>query len=283
MSFLVYFFVLLVTAAGVLFGLDLVNAPLYPPPDVAIGRSMRHVAAEPAALAAKAKSEIGPATKRQTAADNARKPATETARAENRELTPIYPAGPGPSTTEKTSGNASADRTAAREPRHAATSTKPDADEPAKPDSKTDAAPAARTPSATAVPVADGGRTENESRQARNSCNVQACAAAYRSFRVSDCTYQPNYGPRRLCTRSDGADPRTLARRDGPEAAARIVRDFPRGEAARRPVRRDDQLSEAARIVRKMTRGRGLGDIPVQRADGSIIIVHTGGARAQAR
>lgn len=30
-------------------------------------------------------------------------------------------------------------------------------------------------------------------------CNVSACEAAYRSFRVSDCTYQPNNGPRRLC------------------------------------------------------------------------------------
>ena len=30
-------------------------------------------------------------------------------------------------------------------------------------------------------------------------CNVSACAAAYRSFRESDCTYNPSYGPRRLC------------------------------------------------------------------------------------
>jgi hypothetical protein len=32
-------------------------------------------------------------------------------------------------------------------------------------------------------------------------CNVAACAAAYRSFTASDCTYQPNEGPRKLCTR----------------------------------------------------------------------------------
>jgi penicillin-binding protein 1A len=38
--------------------------------------------------------------------------------------------------------------------------------------------------------------------QARQrSCNVQACARAYRSFRVEDCTYQPYQGPRRYCTR----------------------------------------------------------------------------------
>ncbi len=30
-------------------------------------------------------------------------------------------------------------------------------------------------------------------------CHVAACEAAYRSFRASDCTYQPNNGPRRVC------------------------------------------------------------------------------------
>ena len=32
-------------------------------------------------------------------------------------------------------------------------------------------------------------------------CDVAACAAAYRSFRESDCTYNPNVGPRQLCTK----------------------------------------------------------------------------------
>jgi penicillin-binding protein 1A len=31
-------------------------------------------------------------------------------------------------------------------------------------------------------------------------CNYQACSRAYRSFRASDCTYQPYDGPRRQCT-----------------------------------------------------------------------------------
>ena len=30
-------------------------------------------------------------------------------------------------------------------------------------------------------------------------CNYRACARAYRSFRSSDCTFQPYRGPRRLC------------------------------------------------------------------------------------
>lgn len=33
------------------------------------------------------------------------------------------------------------------------------------------------------------------------ACNVQACEAAYQSFRASDCTYQPYDGPRRLCSK----------------------------------------------------------------------------------
>ena len=34
---------------------------------------------------------------------------------------------------------------------------------------------------------------------AQVSCNVQACERAYRSFRASDCTFQPYDGPRKLC------------------------------------------------------------------------------------
>jgi BA14K-like protein len=32
-------------------------------------------------------------------------------------------------------------------------------------------------------------------------CHVEACTAAYRSFRASDCTYMPSVGQRRLCTK----------------------------------------------------------------------------------
>ena len=34
-------------------------------------------------------------------------------------------------------------------------------------------------------------------------CNVNACTAAYRSFRAADCTYQPSDGPRRLCSKAN--------------------------------------------------------------------------------
>lgn len=37
-------------------------------------------------------------------------------------------------------------------------------------------------------------------------CDVAACTAAYYSFRASDCTYQPTFGPRRLCTKGAVAE-----------------------------------------------------------------------------
>ena len=45
-------------------------------------------------------------------------------------------------------------------------------------------------------------------------CDVSACQAAYRSFRASDCTYQPYSGPRTFCTRGDFREqsPKTTVR-----------------------------------------------------------------------
>jgi len=46
----------------------------------------------------------------------------------------------------------------------------------------------------------------------RAQCNVELCAATYRSFRAADCTYQPYGGTRSLCglgTRSAEAAPQT--------------------------------------------------------------------------
>ena len=39
----------------------------------------------------------------------------------------------------------------------------------------------------------------DEAAASSNRCDVQACASAYKSFRASDCTYQPLDGPRRVC------------------------------------------------------------------------------------
>ena len=37
--------------------------------------------------------------------------------------------------------------------------------------------------------------------QPQRACNRDACEKAYRSFRSSDCTFQPYEGPRRMCTK----------------------------------------------------------------------------------
>jgi hypothetical protein len=61
----------------------------------------------------------------------------------------------------------------------------------------------------------------------RPKCDIAACDAAYRSFRESDCTYNPSFGPRRLCTKGD---PEKYAR-DHPEPAAPAPAATPAAEA----------------------------------------------------
>jgi hypothetical protein len=74
----------------------------------------------------------------------------------------------------------------------------------------------------------------NQPPEAGGACDVATCSQAYRSFRASDCTYQPYDGPRRLCTRGSPGDQvnRTAtadvapARRRGPERVFRVPRVF---------------------------------------------------------
>ena len=72
-------------------------------------------------------------------------------------------------------------------------------------------ASAARAPSAesqtpvrvrrgTEVVSTNANRLRNNA-AAQPQCDVRACSRAYRSFRASDCTFQPYSGPRKLCTR----------------------------------------------------------------------------------
>ena len=67
----------------------------------------------------------------------------------------------------------------------------------------TDQADAAAAPAPAAAPPAP-------------ACDVQACAAAYYSFRATDCTYQPYDGPRRLCTK--GTPPAQTQAKPGADA-----------------------------------------------------------------
>jgi hypothetical protein len=50
-------------------------------------------------------------------------------------------------------------------------------------------------------------------------CDVDACAAAYRTFRASDCTYNSSTG-RRLCTKGEAADDSAAANASAQPVAA---------------------------------------------------------------
>jgi hypothetical protein len=85
--------------------------------------------------------------------------------------------------------------------------------------------------------------------QAANSCDVAACASAYRSFRESDCSYQPFEGPRRLCEGAPGAN--------APNGQAATL--SPNGQTATLPPgqpisrsRYDNDLRDAERAVRRL-------------------------------
>jgi 1A family penicillin-binding protein len=77
------------------------------------------------------------------------------------------------------------------------------------------------------------------------SCDLQACARAYRSFRAEDCTYQPYRGERRLCTKSfsDGEEELQLESRAGLvrscsfEACERTYRSFRAADCTYQPYR----------------------------------------------
>jgi 1A family penicillin-binding protein len=58
---------------------------------------------------------------------------------------------------------------------------------------------AAAAPTELLQPFASEGDDEQNEVGAPPQCNIQACSRAYRSFRASDCTFQPYRGPRRIC------------------------------------------------------------------------------------
>lgn len=153
MSFIVYFFVALIAAGSVLFGLDWLQAPLSPMP--ASKYELRAAVPPPPAPTV---AKVEP-------------------RAEPPQPAPV--AAPAPAV--------------AAMPPAPATSGAP----PAVPEQQ---------PVAIVAPEPDAAAT---AQAAAPKCNIEVCAAAYRSFTAADCTYQPLDGPRRLCTR--GAPPAAAA------------------------------------------------------------------------
>ncbi len=170
---------------------------------------------------------------------NARQPASEAVRKipikratakengdPNNQLTPIYPTAPGKDLPVKdvaeTKPKAPQTETSGSAPAREANAAQPD------PPALANAASA--TPATAAAP---------------NACNVQACEAAYRSFRASDCSYQPFDGPRKFCDATQAAG--QAAASPSPVRAGPPAVDAPSAQ------RRDHQgLQDAIRTVRDL-------------------------------
>lgn len=122
---------------------------------------------------------------------------------------------------------------------HQAAATKDAAPQAQRADGSTGGrAPAAESPPAPAAVVPPSAQTHSVAAEA-NRCDVRACSSAYQSFRVSDCTYQPFEGPRRVCEK-----PSAIGR-----AMASQSRAEPRGKATYRE--RDDDARNV--VVRRVT------------------------------
>lgn len=165
MSFILYVVVLVVSVSSVMMGLDWLSTP--PPP---IPKSVQTVSAP-------AKPDA-PAAARKTAAT----------KSESKQTVGIA-SSPTAAHTDTAKSTPKTDTAkAAQQPAVAAMS------------ETADSAPANATDGTTAAIATSGDVNGAAADAAVPRCDVQACAAHYRSFRESDCTYQPYDGPRRLCT-----------------------------------------------------------------------------------
>jgi hypothetical protein len=116
-------------------------------------------------------------------------------------------------------------------------------------------------------PAAGPANATPVSLHAKNSCDVQACSRAYKSFRESDCTYQPYSGPRQLCV-SPPAPAREASRGDDRSAPVRVHRgdrDVEVQNVARERVtdgasRRDDDGPVLRRQIRRDVTADGEDD-----------------------
>lgn len=168
---------------------------------------------------------------------------------DDRALTPIYPARPpGPDASPATQPSQAPQPPAqpqqqAAQPQPQQPVTQAQADAPPAP-AKSAAGPAPTPKAATPVSL-----------QSRNACDVQACASAYRSFRESDCTYQPYSGPRQLCVSPPSAREasKQASRSREPERTGRNG-DLREGRSDVREDARDAADAERA------TDGRALDD-----------------------
>ena len=300
MSFLIYFFVLLISAASVLFGLDLMSSPLATTPNVPLGR----VQAVSKPLPQQAKQQVEAHQAKQHIAANTQ--------ADNHDLTPVYPASPAtpqhatPVTEQPQSTGSTPRETAAfalppkqdavqpEKQAEKAASTPPAvaqqpaqqavAQQPAQPAAVAPQQPApAQQASVTPQAGEQTAQAQPAVQQTSGKCNVQACSASYQSFRASDCTYQPFDGPRRLCTRNGtdtvararASQPRQLRddNRRGAFDEAEGDRYTPAGLRPRGERAHSEELNAVERIVRHIAPDDDDEDeVPVRRSDRRVFI-----------
>lgn len=267
MAFLLYFVVILVSAAAVMFGLDLATSPLPSTPNVPIGRVAHVTPPSPAQRTARA-----------TRADEAAARA-----ADDSKLSPVYPANPKvpkAQLAQQPTGSAAPkqapnDTWLPPAPQQQATGAPPQNQQAPTSSQPQSQQAASGQPDSSQPPAATA---QSAAAQAPAQCDVQACSAAYRSFRASDCSYQPYHGPRRACTKS-GATVAAAAPRHRRQASRSAHPYYGRPQPYYGPRDYGARDEELAHIVRRMTRGER-GPIAVQDSEGRIIIVHPGRARA---
>lgn len=218
MNFIVYFFVALIAAFSVLFGLDWVSAPMSPMPPSKYELRAAVPPPPPAPVVAEAKPETKPETKPEStlqakpagalrpATPGAAAPAAAPLNATDRQPASIIAAEPGPAAATQAPKCNVEVCTSAYRSFTAADCTYQPSDGPRRLCTKgapqpTVAAPAAQAaPPTTASGAAASGSAAPEARA--QACNVAACSQSYpRSFSAADCTFQPSEGPRRACTK----------------------------------------------------------------------------------
>jgi hypothetical protein len=207
MNFIVYFFVALIAAFSVLFGLDWVSAPMSPmPPSKYEIRAA--VPPPPAPVVAEAKPDAKPESTLQAkpaAAPKVVAPSTAVQspappNAADQQPASIIAAEPGAAAMPPPKCNVEVCASFYRS-FTAADCTYQPSDGPRRLCTKGTPPPtvAAPAPEATPSTTASGAAVPEARAQA---CNVAACSRSYpRSFNAADCTFKPSEGPRRVCTK----------------------------------------------------------------------------------
>jgi len=166
----------------------------------------------------------------------------------NSQLSPVYPTKPQALRTDQSAANPQQPQPPANTPTAVETSAKA---EPVQRPAAETSGIAVREDNTRESVAVGANATPNSADKARdpgaqtvaigsnNRCNIQACSSAYKSFRESDCTYQPFEGPRRFCEKPPETA-RSAARDENAEPAARRLPKITEPRELRRVRQLDD-------------------------------------------